>query len=287
MKKIFLIGKNGQLGSEILQQAPSLNFEVIAFGREDLDITDYKSVNVKIDEISPDIVINTSAYHNVPDCEMYPERAFAVNAAALKNLSEVCSKHDIKFITYSTDYVFDGLKGSPYIESDIPNPLQVYGISKRAGENMSHVYCKNSYIIRTSGVYGGLKGSRSKKGNFVLSILNQAEMKEALEVSSEQIVSPTYSHDLASATLNLLSKDANPNIYHLVNEGYCSWSDLANEIVSVTGLKTKIIPVDRAGMAGILQRPLFSALSNTRARTFDVVLPTWKNAINRYLDSLK
>lgn len=285
--KILLIGKNGQLGSEIDRQAGGLQFKIHSFGREELDITDYQSVRRQIQKHKPDFVINTSAYHVVPDCESYPDKAFAVNAISLKNLSEICNSKNIICVTYSTDYVFDGLKGSPYEEKDKPNPLQIYGLSKLTGEFIALNYSKKSIVIRTCGVYGGINGSRSKKGNFALNILKQAKKEKSIEVSSEQIVSPTYSFDLAKATLDLLKHRKISGIYHLVNEGYCSWAEFASEIIKDKNLSTKIIPVDKKGMAGSLKRPFFSALKNTRAAKLRVKLPSWRDALRRYLETIQ
>jgi dTDP-4-dehydrorhamnose reductase len=286
MMKVLLFGKNGQLGNELDKRADDFGFEIVSFGREEADITDYEKVNSLIEQYKPNIIINASAYHVVPECESHPETAFLINAVALKNLAETCDRLKIKLVHYSTDYVFDGRKEIPYKEIDTPMPLQIYGISKLAGEFTVLRYATNSVLIRTSGVYGGKTGSRAKKGNFIINILKQAEGKETLEVSSEQIVSPTYAVDLAKATLQLLKHKNVAGIYHLVNEGYCSWAELAQAAVDVKGLKTKIIPVDRGGMAGSLRRPLFSALSNTRAKKLKIVLPEWEDAARRYVATL-
>jgi dTDP-4-dehydrorhamnose reductase len=284
--KIILIGKNGQLGSEIYKQAIETKLEIKGFGREELDITNSEKVKSEIELFSPDVVINSSAFHVVPLCESEPQNAFLINAIALKPIVQLCEQKNIKFVTYSTDYVFDGLKGSQYGEDDNPNPLQIYGLSKLAGEYITLNYSSNTLVIRTCGVYGGIEGSKSKKGNFALNILKQAETERVIEVAKEQIVNPTYAVDLAKGTLDLLKKKDVSGIYHLVNEGYCSWAEFAEEIVKIKGLETKIVPVDRKGKAGDLKRPLFSALKNTRAKKMGIKLPTWQDAIERYLSAL-
>ncbi len=284
--RIILIGKNGQLGKEIHKQSQERGYDVHAFGREELDIANSEKVKEEIKSFKPDAVFNASAFHVVPQCEDEPEQAFLVNAIALKPIAVVCEEKNIKFVTYSTDYVFDGLKGSLYIEEDKPSPVQMYGISKAAGEYIALAYSPTSVVIRSSGVYGGKYGSKSKKGNFALNILKQAKSEDSIEVAKEQVVNPTYSVDLAKASLDLLEHKNISGIYHLVNEGYCSWAEFALEIVKDKGLPTKIIPVDRKGMAGSLKRPLFSALKNTRARELGVVLPSWQDAIRRYIITL-
>lgn len=284
--KILLIGKNGQLGKELDNQARNLKYDILSFGHEDLDITESEKVKKEIGKFSPDFVINTSAFHVVPLCEDEPEKAFLVNAICLKPIVQFCEEKNIRFVTYSTDYIFDGLKGSPYEEEDKPNPLQIYGLSKLAGEYIALNYSPKCIVIRTCSVHGGKEGSLSKRGNFVLNILRQAEKEDSIEVSSEQIVSPTYSLDLAKAILDLLKLPNINGIYHLVNQGYCSWAELAQEVIKIKRLKTRIIPVDKKGMAGQLRRPLFSALLNTRAKKLGVELPPWQDAFKRYIESL-
>lgn len=284
--KILLIGKNGQLGAELDRQSVKLGYEVHSFSHEKLDITDSEKVKSKIESFVPDFVINASAFHNVPLCEEQPNQAFLINASSLKAIAEQCFDKNIKFIHYSTDYVFDGLKGSANTEYDKPNPVQVYGISKLAGEYITLNYSKTSVIIRSSGVYGGKHGSKQKKGNFPLNILKQAETEKTIEVASEQILNPTYSFDLAKATLELLEHKNISGIYHLTNEGYCSWAEFAQEIMRIKGSPTKIIPVDRKGMAGKLRRPIFSALKNTRAKKLGIILPTWQDGLKRYMTTL-
>lgn len=285
--KIILIGKNGQLGKEIDSQGRDRGYEIKAFGREELDITNSEKIKSEIELFNPDVLINASAFHVVPICEEKPEEAFLINAISLKEVSAICAQENIKFVTYSTDYIFDGLKGTPYEEEDKPNPLQIYGLSKLAGEFIALNYSETSIVIRTCGVYGGIHGSNSKKGNFALNILEQAKKEKIIEVSSEQIVSPTYSFDLAKATLDLLNNKDVKGVYHLVNEGYCSWAEFASEIIKDKSLSTKIIPVDKKGMAGSLKRPLFSALKNTKAANLGVSLPSWEDAIKRYLETIK
>lgn len=285
--KLLLIGKNGQIGAEINHLAKKYEFEIFAFSKEELDITDVESLKKKIVKINPDFLINASAYHVLPDCEKYPENAFKINAFCLKELAEICAENGIKFVHFSTSYVFDGKKKSPYSEKDKTNPLQIYGISKLAGEQIVLNYCKENIIIRTCAVFGGKTGSRSKKGNFLLNIIDQTNGKKELEVSGEQIISPSYAVDVAEATLKLLKRKKASGIYNLSNRGVCSWADLAKEVVKIKKINTKIVSVDRGGMAGALRRPLNSSIINTRAKKLGIVLPHWRDGVKRYLSSLK
>ncbi len=284
--KILLLGAKGQVGAQIERLSNILGYQTAAFSKQELDITDYLKVRKKIDEIKPEIVINTAAYHVVASCEKYPNKAFEVNASAVKNLAFLCSQRKVRLVHFSTSWVFDGYMGRPYREDDLFNPLQTYGLSKLAGEIAALNYNADTIIIRTCGVFGGLKGSRAKKGNFILHILNQARLKKSLEVSAEQTTSITNAEDLALATLKLVQKKAARGIYHLVNKGYCSWSELAQQIVNLKNLDLKIVSVDRKGVFQEVRVPIISTLENTRAKSLGIILPHWREALARYLTTL-
>ncbi|TSC95199.1 MAG: dTDP-4-dehydrorhamnose reductase [Parcubacteria group bacterium Licking1014_1] len=284
MKKILLIGKKGQLGTEIMKDAFYFGFKIFGFKKEELDVTNELQIKEKIKKIKPDILINTSAYHVVPICEKNPLSAMAVNFIAVWNLTRICKENNIIFVTYSTDYVFDGKKRMPYQENDTPNPLQIYGISKLAGEYVAlNYYSDGVFIIRTCGLYGGKKGSPEKGGNFVLNIIKQASGGKIIEVDSEQIVSPTYAGDLSKATLKLLNSKAEPGIYHLVNEGYCSWYEFAQEIFKLNKINKKIKPTRGSDYDNELKRPRFSALKNKKAEDLGIKLPPWQEGLKSYL----
>jgi len=280
--KLVVLGRTGQLGAELLTQASQNGFEAVGLG-SDVDVTDRTGLESALDAAKPQIVVNATAYHVVPECEQHPDRAFAVNAVAVKSMAEACAARGIRFATYSTDYVFDGRKGETYLEDDRPNPLQTYGVSKLAGEQLCALFHPGALIIRTCGVYGGRTGSRAKKGNFVLNILRETEGKRELEVSSEQIVNPTPAVDLAGASLELLRVPSEGGVFHLASDGCCSWAEFAAAIVELAGRPMAIIPVDRGGHSGAARRPRFSALANARARALGIVLPHWRKGLERYL----
>ncbi|MBI2031230.1 MAG: dTDP-4-dehydrorhamnose reductase [Candidatus Levybacteria bacterium] len=284
--RILLLGKNGQIGAQIERISNIYGHEIHAFSKQELDITNFDRLKKKIDRVRPEIVINTAAYHVVLNCERYPQKAFNINTLAVRNIGDLCSQKKIKFVHFSTSWVFDGDKEGPYVEKDIPNPLQIYGLSKFAGEIASINYNSDTIIIRTCGVFGGQRGSRAKKGNFILYILNEAKNKKTLEISSEQIVSVAYAEDLASGVLELLEKKASSGIYHLVNTGYCSWVKIAQEIVKLRRLNLEIVPVDRKGVFKGIRIPVVSSLKNTSAKSLGVVLPPWRTALIRYLATL-
>jgi dTDP-4-dehydrorhamnose reductase len=285
--KIILIGKNGQLGGEIAKDASLFDFEIFSFDRDEIDVSEPMQLEEKIREIKPDAVINTSAYHVLPKCEEHPWEAMKINFVAVGEMARSCKKYGAKFVTYSTDYVFNGKKGVPYGESDKIDPLQFYGVSKCAGEFAAlNLYPEGSFVVRTCGLYGGMTGSPEKGGNFVLNIIKEGREKEIVEVSSEQVVSPTYAGDLSKATLSLLKKRIDPGIYHLVNEGSCSWYEFAREIFRLAGIGTRLVPADRGSSSGAMKRPAFSALSNTKAKAKGIVLPSWREGLASYIRSL-
>lgn len=288
MKKVLLIGRTGQLAQALIRNASVYGFSLFPFTRKDLDVTNVFQLEKKINQVKPNVVINTSAYHVVPKCEEYPEEAFLVNAVSVCRAAQICKKYKVTFVTYSSDYVFDGKKGYPYDENDRPNPLQIYGLTKLAGEYASlNYYPERTFVIRTCGLYGGKTGSPEKGGNFVLNILKEAKNKTRITVSSEQTVSPTYAGDLSQATFRLLKKKSPPGLYHLVNEGYCSWYEFAKEIFKSANIKKKVIPIDRRGKSGDMQRPLFSALINTKAKKLGIILPSWQEGLRSYFYELE
>ncbi len=281
--KLLVLGASGQLGAELMTRARAAGHTATGPDHARLDVCDGAALEAAFDADRPDDVINTTAFHVVPDCELRPDLAFAVNAAAVRTLAERCATRGIGLLTYSTDYVFDGRKGTPYVETDAPHPLQTYGVSKLAGEQLAALFHPGAWIVRTCGVYGGPAGSRSKRGNFVLTILRDAATKDTLEVSSEQIVNPTSAADLADATLALIARTPPGGLYHLASEGHGSWAEFAAAIVAAADRSMTIVPVDRGGQSGAARRPRFSALANRAAAAHGVVLPDWREAVGRYV----
>lgn len=291
---VLVIGKTGQLGQALIEHAPS-DWTVAAPGADELDITHPEQVVAAIERVQPQIVINTAAYNRVPDCEESPDAAFQLNAFAPWQMARECGRRSIRFVTYSTDYVFDGAATAPYTEESAPHPIQMYGVSKYAGELACLNVHPDAVVIRTSGLYGGLTGSPAK-GNFVLSMLQKASSGEhAIEVGRLQTSTPTYASDLAVATIALLQQPTAGGIYHLTNSGHCSWAEFAQEIVQYRKLALQIIPVDTVITAAAsptlpahltLQRPVYTVLANTRARALGIELPDWHTALHSYLDWL-
>ena len=281
--KLLIIGATGQLGSALINDATFSGHELVTPSRKELDITDIVQFKRIMNEHCPDVVLNTAAYHNLPLCEDDPLKAFLVNCIAVDNMAKISNEKGSWFVSFSTDYVFSGDKKEPYFEFDHPLPLQKYGLSKLAGEYAALSY-ERSMIIRTCGLYG-LYGASSKGGNFVDNRVKDSERHPMMEIGNDQTVSPTYAGDLSKAVLRLVSHPSKePGIYHLVNEGYCTWYEFTQEIFRLLDIGTELVPVNRRGRTGEMRRPLFSALKNERAGKMGIVLPHWKEGLRKYLE---
>jgi dTDP-4-dehydrorhamnose reductase len=280
--KILLIGAGGQLGTELQRQNPG--HEIHAPDRGEFDLARSEHAAGVISLLRPQVVINCAAFHDVPQCETEPTRAFLINCIAVRDLATACAAAGAWFVNFSSDYVFGSPRGTPWREDDCPAPLQIYGISRLAGELAAlSAASQRAIVIRTCGLYGAT-GARSKGGNFVDQRVADARRGEPIGMSFEQIVSPTAAADLAAAVFKLIAHPAlQPGIYHLVNEGACSWYEFTCEIVRLIGAHVAVFPVDRCGRSGAMRRPLYSALANTRARALGIVLPPWQDALARYL----
>lgn len=283
--RLLLIGKTGQLGGDIFRNGVSVH-EIYAPSRDVLDIEHPDTIEKAISYFNPEVIINTAAFHNLPQCEIESFKALNVNLIAVRNLAVLSKSAQALFVTFSTDYVFDGKKRMPYTEDDIPSPLQIYGMSKLAGEYAAlSVWPQKTLVVRTCGLYG-ISGAISKGGNFVEKRIDDARNTNSLEMSSEQVVCPTYTYDLSKAVVSLISqKDLKGGVYHLVNEGQCSWYEFTKVIYETVGLNIDLKPVDRHGIGGGVRRPLYSVLSNTKAKAFSIELPHWKDALKRYLQA--
>lgn len=273
--KILITGAYGMLGSDLREVLK--NQELIVTGSKDLDITDEEKVIDFICENSPDLLINAAAYTAVDDCETNYDDAYAVNALGPKNLAIACNKQDIPLIHISTDYVFDGSKTTPLIETDKLGPQSAYGKTKLAGEKFIQENTDKYFILRTAWLYG-LHGN-----NFVKTMLELAENHDEITVVHDQVGSPTYSFDLAVATTNLLFSDKY-GIYHVTNEGACSWCEFAKLIFELSDVDVKVIPVTTEEFPRPAPRPHYSVLDNKKWNSSGFVpMRTYKEALSEYL----
>jgi len=280
--KILLIGATGQLGGDVVRNNPG--HEILAPSRNELDLARPDEAARLVEKLRAEVVINCAAFHNVPKCEEEPAQAFLINCVAVRDLAATCAAQGTRFVTFSSDYVFGGERKEPWREDDKPAPVQIYGISRLAGEHAALAAApQHAVVIRTCGLYGR-SGARSKGGNFVDGRVADARAGKRIEMASEQVVAPTSTDDLSRAVFALLAHPRlEPGIYHLVNEGACSWYEFTREIVRLVNGKSEVVPVDRGGRTGNMRRPLYSVLANTRARALGIVMRPWREALEAYL----
>jgi dTDP-4-dehydrorhamnose reductase len=279
--RILLLGHKGMLGSDLLLKFNS-HHEVIGLDKDEIDIVSADECVKAIKEITPDIVINTAAYTNVDGCETAKEECFAVNAEAVKNIAQACRNKNIRIIHFSTDYVFDGTAKQPYKEDDKCNPINAYGESKLAGERYLQSLAADYVLIRTSWLYG-MKGE-----NFVQTILEKAKTTPTLTVVDDQVGSPTYTKDLATA-VDLLISQNHKGIFHVTNRGSCSWYQFAVKILQESGLDNiEVIPIKCDKLPRPAMRPTYSVLSMQKfIATTGKTMQPWQLALQDYLKSIK
>jgi dTDP-4-dehydrorhamnose reductase len=281
--KVAITGANGQLGTDLCRALR--NFDVIPFTHADIEIADVVSVKEAMLKHKPAIIINTAAYVRVDDCEDEKDKAFAVNALGARNVAVVAQELGARLVHISTDYVFGGEaepRTTPYTEFDTPVSLSIYGKSKLAGENFVRYLCQKHFIIRSSGLFG-IAGASGKGGNFVETMLKLALEQEKLNVVDDQILSPTYTKDLAQKIAQLISTEYY-GTFHITNRGACSWYEFAREILKLAGLKKPVIPISSDQYPQKAKRPRFSVLDNYQLRLLgmDDMRP-WQEALKDYL----
>ncbi len=276
--KILVVGCKGMLGTELTDMLREAH-ETIGIDVDQLDITDNAKTMAFIKEIAPDMVINCAAYTNVDGCETEVLLAYRVNATGPKNLAIACNEGNIPLVHISTDYVFDGKKGTPYEEDDVTNPLSVYGKSKLAGEQNVKNHCSRHYIIRTQWLYG-------KNGpNFVKTMLKMFKEKKSLRVVNDQFGQPTYVKDLCRAIVDLIEQP-DYGTYHVTNQGIISWFDFANDILELSGLVgVTIAPCTTEQFPRPATRPAYAPLENFHMQLIGKrATRHYKEALKEYID---
>ena len=279
--KTVVIGAAGQLGQDLMK---TLGNDAIGLGHADIDVTDGVGVSRVIREHAPDWVINTAAFHRVDDCELNPTLAFAVNATGAANVARAAAEIGAGVVFYSTDYVFGGegrARHDPHSESSLPDPSNVYGVSKLAGERMVMNANPRNLVIRSAGLYGT---ATSRKGwTFPELMANKGKNDGWAKVVTDQALSPTYTFDLAETTKALMERDA-VGLFHLVNEGECSWFEFAQETFDVTGIAVNLEPSQTITAKGKARRPPYSAMTSERlAATGVQPMRPWREALAHYL----
>lgn len=285
--KILVLGTNGQLGFDLFRLGRNClsRIEWIPFTRKEIDLTETEKIIPILSDFAFDVLVNATGYNLVNEAETERKEAMVVNAVAVQKMAEVCEKKGSRFFHISTDAVFDGEKKKPYTENDFICPTNFYGASKALGETLARQYCQETRIVRTASLFG-IHASR-KKGNFVEKIVEAARAKKPLSVLEDVVMSPTGTADLARILLALIEKEAPQGIYHAVNSGSASWHDFAGEILRQTGLATELIPVTGKEYRQKAERPLFSALDNSKVASIVGKIPHWKEALREYLHEKK
>jgi dTDP-4-dehydrorhamnose reductase len=263
------------LGSDLFLRLSACH-EVICRSTADFNIASAVACQEVISEVRPEIVINAAAYTDVDGCEINGEKCFSVNAAGVKNIVHACK--DMKVVHFSTDYVFDGRKGIPYLEDDLCQPLNAYGRSKLEGESFLRALSRNFLLIRTSWLYG------TRGRNFVRTIMEKAGTSKKIEVVDDQVGSPTYSCDLVAAVQTLI-EGHHAGVFHLTNSGYCSWYEFAVKILEYTGMgDVEVRPIKSEQLGRPAIRPPYSVLDCGKfQRATGGTMRDWRVALHDYI----
>lgn len=278
--RILLIGALGQLGADLSQVLSG--HEVIPVDKEEIDICDPLQVDAMADSLRPDLFLNCAAFNRVDEAEDAPQACFAVNTFAVRHLALAARRRDVPLVHFSSDYVFDGPGPRPYVESDLPSPRSMYGVSKLAGEHMVQTIWPKHFLIRTCGLYG-YKGSRDKGTNFVEAMLRLAGQAKPLRVVDDQVCTPTSTMDLAAAVAQLIDTDCY-GLYHLTSGGECTWYEFARAIFAEAGLHPEVIPVASSEFPMKARRPSYSVLENRHFQDAGFQdLRHWRESLAAYL----
>lgn len=278
---ILVTGVNGQLGYDVIRELNRRDIQFLGIGRKELDITNKSDVDSFISKFKPECVIHCAAYTAVDKAEDDKYLCTKVNVYGTENIAEACKKVDAKMVYISTDYVFDGQGDSPFeIDGNIA-PLSFYGKTKYEGELKVKEILDKHFIVRISWVFG-VNGN-----NFIKTMIRLGKENESLKVVCDQIGSPTYTFDLAPLLCDIAESEKY-GVYHAANEGFCSWAEFANEIMRKANLNCKISPILTSEYATRAKRPYNSRLSKKALldNGFEL-LPTWQDALDRYLIEIK
>lgn len=279
LERIIVVGATGQLGTDLVEALrQDGKSEVVPLSHAACDCMDLKKVDQVIGSLHPDTVVNCAAYVRVDDCEEHASEAFNINAVCALNVARACAASNALCVYISTDYVFDGTKATPYQESDFPNPINVYGASKLAGEYLTRQATPCWLIIRMASLFGKT-GSRGKGGNFVETVIKKAKAGERLNVVNDITISPTYTRDAAGAVARLLRSRAT-GLFHVTNAGTCTWYGFARAISEIAGLGDPVHPVSSTEFLMAARRPKNSSLGSNRA---GFELRPWQDALKAYL----
>ena len=276
--KVLVTGVKGQLGYDVVKDLKKRGHEPIGVDREEMDLMNNDAIREFIMNTRPEAIIHCAAYTAVDKAEEEVEVCYQVNAEATKVIAECAQELDITLIYISTDYVFDGTKEGDYVETDLPNPINVYGASKLLGEQYVQHLLEKYYIVRISWVFG------ENGNNFIKTMHRLGLERDELNIIHDQIGSPTYTADLAPLLVDRMETN-NYGIYHATNEGTCSWFEFANEIFKQSNIEVKTNPITTDQYPTAAKRPMNSRMSKDKLTEFGfALLPSWEEALNNYLN---
>jgi dTDP-4-dehydrorhamnose reductase len=277
--KVLIIGAEGMLGHDLVK-VMSKNHELSTTTINTMDITDINKTIETVKKINPDVVIHAAAFTDVDGSESQADLAYKVNSLGTRNVAVACKETDSALVYISTDYVFDGTKGSPYHEYDQTNPLSIYGKTKLLGEVYIRDLLNKFYIVRTSWLYG------YHGPNFITTMLKLAETHDQISVVGDQIGSPTYTVDLSNAIAKLIEKPVY-GIYHITNSQHCTWYEYAQLIFDIAGKKVNLKPVTTEEFGSAASRPKYSVLENHNWKMEGFPkIRSFKDALKEYMDLL-
>ena len=278
--KVLVTGVKGQLGYDVVKELGKRGHQPIGVDREEMDLMDNEAIRIFIMNLKPDAIIHCAAYTAVDKAEEEAEICYQINAEAVKVIAECAKELDVKMIYISTDYVFDGTKEGEYVETDIPNPINVYGASKLKGEQYVQELLEKYYIVRISWVFG-VNGN-----NFIKTMRRLGLERDELNIIHDQVGSPTYTEDLAPLLVDMIETNKY-GIYHATNEGFCSWYEFANEIFKQSRIEVKTNPITTDQYPTAAKRPMNSQMSKAKLKENGFnILPTWQNALTDYIKKI-
>jgi len=281
-KRAAVFGASGQLGIELCAELKRRGYDVGAFARVKLDITSADRVERAIAELDPVVVFNAAAYNQVDVAESEPMAALEANGLAVRNLAIACRQNDARLVHFSTDYVFDGTAGRPYVETDAVHPLGAYAVSKLAGEFYAQAYMDRALIIRTSGVFGP-GGRRTARGNFPELMLRLAREGKPIRVVEDHVASPTYAPALASRAIDVFEGN-HSGVFHIGGGQPISWFAYAALIFEKAEIKADLCPTNEREYRTAARRPKYSALENARMKEHGIeAMPPLGDAVASYL----
>lgn len=282
--KLLVTGASGQLGRDLILAASSAGATARGLLRSELDLSDAASITTRLAALDFDVLVNCAAYTRVDAAESEPASAFAINGYAVEQIALACRDADRRLVQVSTDYVFDGESDTPYAPEQAPGPINIYGASKLVGEALARrAHPMGTLVVRTSSVFGIAGALPTGGGNFVETMLCLGAERGRLRVVGDTVMAPTYSADLARGILDLLATEAPPGIYHMTNEGSASWHEFAREILACAGVSATVDAIPSIEYHTPARRPRFSVLDTRRTTERIGPLPSWQDALDRYL----